>query len=99
LIQGQLRTGGWRESIEFDPKERRKFAYRVEQPRERQNNHTTFDDDKTHSAMRLLLRLDQVLKFKDERLHEVSLFALDSVVKAQFPNGGCRTGSWLGSTN
>jgi hypothetical protein len=27
LIQGQLRTGGWRESIEFDPKERRKFAY------------------------------------------------------------------------
>ncbi len=88
LIQGQLRTGGWRESIEFDPKERRKFAYRVEKERERQNNHTTFDDDKTQSAMRLLMRLDQVLKFKDEKLHEASLFALDSVVKAQFPNGG-----------
>lgn len=88
LIQGQLRTGGWRESVEFDPKERRKFAYRVEKERERQNNHTTFDDDKTQSAMRLLMRLDQVLKFQDEKLHEASLFALDSVVKAQFPNGG-----------
>lgn len=88
LIQGQLRTGGWRESIEFEPAERRKFAYRVEKPRERQNNHTTFDDDKTQSAMRLLMRLDQALKFKDEKLHEASLFALDSVVKAQFPNGG-----------
>ncbi len=88
LIQGQLRTGGWRESIEFDPAERKKFAYRVEMPRDKQNNHTTFDDDKTQSAMRLLMRLDQVLKFKDERLHEASLFALDSVVKAQFPNGG-----------
>ena len=88
LIQGQLRTGGWRESIEFDPAERKKFAYRVEKPRDKQNNHTTFDDDKTQSAMRLLMRLDQVLKFKDERLHEASLFALDSVVKAQFPNGG-----------
>lgn len=88
LIQGQLRTGGWRESIEFDPKERKKFAYRVEKEHERQNNHTTFDDDKTQSAMRLLMRLDQVLKFKDGKLHEASLFALDSVVKAQFPNGG-----------
>ncbi len=88
LIQGQLRTGGWREWIEFDPKERKKFAYRVEKEREKQNNHTTFDDDKTQSAMRLLMRLDQVLKFKDEKLHEASLFALDSVVKAQFPNGG-----------
>ncbi len=87
LIQGQLRTGGWRESIEFDPAERKKFAYRVEKERERQNNHTTFDDDKTQSAIRLLMRLDQVLKFKDEKLHEPSLFAIDSVVKAQFPNG------------
>ncbi|MFM9962763.1 MAG: pectate lyase [Planctomycetaceae bacterium] len=88
LIQGQLRTGGWRESIEFDPKERKKFAYRVEKERDKQKNHTTFDDDKTQSAMRLLMRLDQTLKFKDAKLHEASLFALDSVVKAQFPNGG-----------
>lgn len=88
LIQGQLRTGGWRESIEFEPAERKKFAYRVEKPRDKQNNHTTFDDDKTQSAMRLLMRLDQVLKFNDEKLHEASLFAIDSVVKAQFLNGG-----------
>lgn len=96
LIQGQLRTGGWRESIEFDPKERKKFVYRAdsrsdldaERRATKQNNHTTFDDDKTQSAMRLLMRVDQTLKFKDVKLHEASLFALDSVVKAQFPNGG-----------
>ncbi len=92
LIQGQLRTGGWRESIEFDPKVRRKFAYRVDPVRDKQNNHTTFDDDKTQSAMRFLMRLDQALKFQDARLHEASLFALDSVVKAQFPNGGWAQG-------
>ena len=42
--------------------------------------------------MRFLMRLDQVLKFQDARLHEASLFALDSVVKAQFPNGGWAQG-------
>lgn len=92
LIQGQFRSGGWNASIEFDPKERRKVAYRVDPARERQFNVTTFDDDKSQSAMRLLMRLDQVLKFQDQHIHEASLFALDSVVKAQFPNGGWAQG-------
>jgi PelA/Pel-15E family pectate lyase len=87
LIRGQLRSGGWTASIEFSPEGRRRFAYRVDPPRPKAFNVTTFDDDKTQSALRLLVRLDQVLKQRDARVHEASLFALDSICKAQFPNG------------
>jgi PelA/Pel-15E family pectate lyase len=87
LIRGQLRSGGWTNSIEFDPQARRRFAYRVDPPRDRTFNVTTFDDDKTQSALRFLTRLDQALGFRDEGVHEAIGFALESVLKAQFPNG------------
>ncbi len=87
LVRGQLRSGGWSNSIEFDPETRPRHAYRVDTVREPARNRTTFDDDKSQSAMRMLIRLDQALEFKDERVHEASMFALESVLKAQFPNG------------
>jgi hypothetical protein len=87
LIRGQLRSGGWAVSIEFDADARRRWAYRVDPPQPKASNVTTFDDDKTQSAMRFLIRLDQVLKFRDKRLHEAITFALDSAIKAQYPNG------------
>lgn len=87
LIRGQLRSGGWTASIEFAPEGRRRYDYRVDPPRPKAFNVTTFDDDKTQSAMRLLIRLDQVLEKRDARVHEASTFALDSILKAQFPNG------------
>jgi PelA/Pel-15E family pectate lyase len=88
LLQGQLRSGGWNASIEFAPEARARFAYRVDPPRKkRQFNVTTFDDDKTQSALRFLARLDQALGFQDARVHEAITFALDAVLKAQFPNG------------
>ncbi len=88
LVRGQLRSGGWNGSIEFGER-RGKFAYRVERPsaKKRQFNVSTFDDDKTQSAVRFLVRLDQTLAFKDERVHEAVAFALESVLKAQYPNG------------
>lgn len=88
LIRGQLRSGGWTDSIEFAPDRRKKFAYRVDGPRSRQFNWTTFDDDKTQAALRMMMRLDQSLEFRDERVHEATNYALESVLKAQFPNGG-----------
>lgn len=88
LVRGQLRSGGWRESIEFAPDQRKKFAYRDEPDGAKRNNLTTFDDDKTQSAARFLVRLDQRLKFQDAAIHEAARFALDSIVKAQRPNGG-----------
>lgn len=91
LIQGQLRSGGWYVLIEFDPGQRAKtFDYRVdpisgEQPKSRR--YTTLDDDKTQSCLQFLMRLDRELQFKDKRLHEATLYGLDHLVAAQFPNG------------
>ena len=87
LVRGQLRSGGWTNHIDFAEDARPKQAYRVDPPRKKARNWTTFDDDKTQSAVRFMSRLDRALDFKDERIHEASLFALDSVLKAQFPNG------------
>jgi len=89
LLQGQYRSGGWNASIEFDSAERAKNAFRADTPlpKKRQRNISSFDDDKTQAALRFLMRLDRALKFQDQRIHEATTFALDSIVKAQFPNG------------
>jgi hypothetical protein len=87
LIQGQLRSGGWDSKVEFGPAERSRIAYRVEPERSQAFNVTTFDDDKSQSAMRLLIRLDEALGFKDARVHEAIEYALSATLKAQYPNG------------
>ena len=91
LMRGQLRSGGWNASIEFAPDARKKLAYRVGVERTKSKttpfNVTTFDDDKSQSAMRFLMRLDKVKDFEDERLHAAITFALESTLKAQYPNG------------
>ncbi len=88
LIQGQLRSGAWNASIEFAPDVRKKHAYRVDPPTKKPGrNWSTFDDDKSQSAIRFLSRLDKTLEFKDSRVHEAITFALEAVLKAQFPNG------------
>ena len=62
LIQGQLRSGAWNASIEFAPEARKKVAYRVDPPpKKRAFNRSTFDDDKSQSAIRFLSRLDKAL--------------------------------------
>ena len=89
LLQGQLRSGGWNASIEFSPEQRKRHDYRVDTGKKRRpRNHTSFDDDKTQSALRFLMRLDQALGFKNERIHEATSFALENILKAQFPSGG-----------
>lgn len=87
LVQGQLRSGGWDYRIEFDPKRRARYAYRVDAQREKARNVSTLDDNATQAAMRLLMRLDEVLEFQDTQIHEASQFALSSLVAAQYPNG------------
>jgi hypothetical protein len=70
LIQGQLRSGAWNASIEFAPDVRKKHAYRVDPPTKKPGrNWSTFDDDKSQSAIRFLSRLDSALEFKDARVH------------------------------
>ncbi len=88
LAKGQLRSGGWDYSIEFDPARRKKFAYRVEPEGERQKNVSTLDDNTTQSALLLLIRADRALDFKDEAVHGAAEYGLASVLAAQYPNGG-----------
>jgi len=88
LVLGQLRSGGWDYRIEFDPRQRARIAYRVNGGSRNARNVTTFDDETSQSALRFLIRIDEVLEFKDDSIHEAALFGLDAVLKAQYPNGG-----------
>ena len=87
LVRGQLRSGGWDYRIEFDPKRRRRYAYRVDPQREEARNVSTLDDNNTQSAVRLLMRVDRALDFKDEKIHEAVELALSALLEVQYPNG------------
>ncbi len=93
LVQGQLHSGGWQRSIEFEPERRRTQAYRVDgKPRPKAKNWSSFDDDQTQSVIRFLSKLDRALQFKDQEIHETNLRALDAVLANQFPNGAWAQG-------
>ncbi len=62
-------------------------GWHVWRKRKYKGNVTVLDDDTTQAALRLLMRLDRVLGFEDERLHEAITYGLDSLLKAQYPNG------------
>ncbi len=87
LVQGQLESGGWDYRIEFAPERRRKYAYRKSPNNSGGKNVTTLDDDTTQAALRFLMRADRALDFKDKAIHEAAQYALESLLKAQYPNG------------
>ena len=89
LVRGQLRSGGWDYRIEFDPKRRQRYAYRVDPPAEEgsRRNTSTLDDNTTQAALRLLMRLDKTLNFDDAKIHEAAQRGLSSLLEVQYPNG------------
>jgi len=86
LVRGQLRSGGWTYHIDFDPAERKKTAYRIDGTQTGRNV-STLDDDTTQAALRFLLKADEALSFKDQEIHDCVVYALQSLLDAQFPNG------------
>lgn len=92
LVLGQIVSGGWMHSIDFDPQRRSRLAYRIDKKhRKRARKYSTFDDDSTQSSVRFLMMLDKTLEEQgrqNERIHECVIFALDSILKAQHANGG-----------
>lgn len=93
LVRGQLRSGGWTDKIEFAPEARSKIAYRVDPPRKKPGfDVSTFDDDKTQSAVRFLLHFDHAFPGEFADVHESVTFALESILKAQYRNGGFAQG-------
>jgi PelA/Pel-15E family pectate lyase len=91
LVRGQYCSGGWDYVIEFDPAKRQQYPYRADGacsgPAAESRRVTTLDDNVTQAATRLLMRVDRELKFQDAKIHEAARFALDSLSKAQYPNG------------
>ncbi len=92
LVRGQYCSGGWDYFIEFDTQQRSAFPYRADKAcSERKSTEserpTTLDDNVSQAAVRVLMRVDRELGFKDAPIHEAARFALDSLVNAQYPNG------------
>lgn len=93
LVQGQLHSGCWTDRIEFLPSARKKFAYLADgKAGSKAFNVSTFDDDKSQSAIRFLLHLNQKLKGSDAKIRKSLEKALQAVCDSQFPNGGFAQG-------
>ena len=86
LIHGQLKSGGWTNCIDFDPRGERSADYR--NGKGRGKNNSSLDDGQTQSAIRLLIHADRATEFKDREIHNAALLAIKSLLAAQFPNGG-----------
>jgi hypothetical protein len=88
LVRGQLCSGGWDYLIEFDPAKRGQYQYRSDRNcAEDRRGVTNLDDNVTQAAIRVLMRVDRALGFKDAAIHEAALFALDKLMAAQYPIG------------
>lgn len=86
LAYGQLKSGGWTNCIDFDPRGQRVAQYRNGQGRGK--NNSSLDDGQTQSALLLVMRVDEELRFKDPVIHEAARVGLDALLNAQYPNGG-----------
>lgn len=95
LVQGQHCSGGWDYRIEFDPEQRKHYAYRADGPcpdpeeavQNRRHNVTNLDDNVTQGALRFLMRVDRELGFQDRSIHGAVTYALERLLAAQYPNG------------
>lgn len=98
LAVGQLESGGWDYLVEFDPKLASNWYRRTDRGRisaeeaARRKNVSTFDDDNTQSAIRLLLAVADTARNstdpRDVRIREARDYALTKLLAAQRPNGG-----------
>jgi hypothetical protein len=84
LVYGQLKSGGWTNSIDFDPKGR-VALYR--NGKGRGKNNSSLDDGQTQSALRFLIETDAALAFRNKKIHDAAVYGLDALLSAQFPNG------------
>jgi len=88
LKNAQLRSGGWGSRFELGAEHRKKYNYRTDPENPKGRNQSTFDDNKTQSALMFLIHLDERLNFKDTQLREVIDYAFTKCLAVQYPNGG-----------
>ncbi len=96
LVECQLASGGWASDFDFAEKSAQKYhlhqqvlAGQKTDGKEKLENRSTLDDNKTQSALLFLLELAHLPECKDDTVLQESLkTGLDSVLAAQYPNGG-----------
>lgn len=99
LAAGQLESGGWDYLVDFDPAQAVRWYRRTDIGRvtaaeaEKRRNVSTFDDDNTQSALRLLLAVADAPKgpagdARDARIGAALDYGLRRLLEAQRPNGG-----------
>lgn len=84
LVYGQLASGGWMNSIDFDPKNA-KGKYRNGKGGDW--DFSSLDDGITQSALRLLMQADRALKFKHTEIHAAAESGRTALLAAQFSHG------------
>lgn len=97
LATGQLESGGWDYSIDFNPDQAKRPYRRTDQGKlapadaAKRFNISTYDDDNTQNAIRFLLAVADASKggreARDLRIREALDYALAKMLEAQFPNG------------
>lgn len=87
LVRAQLKSGGWSSHFDLGEAGRKQYAYRVDGDQSGKNNDTTFDDNKSQSALTLLMHIDEALKFENAEIHDAVNYALERMLAAQYPNG------------
>lgn len=92
LVWGQLASGGWDYRIDFDAVSGKRWHYRRDiengdkDTKDRRNT-STLDDNTTQCALQFLMRVDQILGFKDDEIHRAVIYSLNALLKIQYPNG------------
>ncbi len=86
LVYGQLKSGGWRNHIDFSAKATDAGLYR--NGKAKGSNSSSLDDGQTQSALRLLTLADKALGFQHAAIHESVHIGFDALLAAQYPNGG-----------
>jgi pectate lyase-like protein len=97
LARGQLESGGWDYVIDFDPQESKRWYRRSDRgmidakEAAKRRNTSTFDDNNTQSALRLLMAAADASKGsageQDARIREALEYGLAGMLRAQYPNG------------
>ena len=88
LVYGQLKSGGWTQTIHFGPAEQkgeRRGKYRNGKGGDW--NRSSLDDGQTQAALKMLMLADQALEFKHAAIHEAAQYGLNALLQAQFANG------------
>jgi len=93
LIKSQLASGGWDSDFDFAPDKVKRYHLRSrweagDKDTGKRRNSTTLDDNKTQSALMLLLEVASEPAFKDDTaLLQAKKAAFDALLAAQASNG------------